>query len=166
MHDNNPETVYLSNSKDLIKLLVDLELIHVYQAVKKVLFNDLVYFDRDLRSYVAQKNSLEDVIDSDEQYVRITRTKEIVHNYATGRGSVYCEFDVEARDIVLPPFNAMLAGYDEDIVQFNMQTVSGTRRNKLEAFLSTPRFVKFLTDISSKLSAMKNITKEEKKMIL
>jgi hypothetical protein len=37
------------------------------------------------------------------------------------------------------------------------------RIGKLEGFLSTPRFVKCLTDISSGLSSMKNISKEGKK---
>lgn len=120
MHDNNPETVYLSNSKDFIKLLVDLELIHVYQSVKKVLFNDLVYFDRDLRSYLAGKNNLEEVIDSEEQAYRISRTKEVTHSYATGIGSQYCEFDIEARDIVLSPFRAVLQGFDEDVAITSM----------------------------------------------
>ena len=66
MHDNQHETFYMSNSKDLIKMLVDLELIHMYTTVKKVLFNDLVYFDRELRSYLGKKNTLEEEIDSEE----------------------------------------------------------------------------------------------------
>lgn len=43
MHEDNAEVLFLANSKDFIKLIVDLEMIKLYPAIKKVLFSDLVY---------------------------------------------------------------------------------------------------------------------------
>lgn len=96
---------------------------------------------------------------------RIVRTKEMAKEYAEGITQPFKEFDVEAFDITLPPFRETLAGFDEDTSLFSKQNLGGVRTSKLEAFLSTPRFVKFLTDIGTKLSSLK-ISKEEKKAIL
>lgn len=78
MHDDNNEVLFLCNSRDLILLLIDLEMINLYPEVKKVLFNDIIYREEGLRTYMADRIDLATEVDAEEQMYRIVRTKELI----------------------------------------------------------------------------------------
>ena len=165
MHDENNEVLFLCNSRDIILLLIDLEMINLYPSIRQVLFNDIIYREEVLRAHMANRINLADEVDAEEQMYRIVRTKDLLRQYNEGVKVSVPPFEITARDILLPYFSQTLEGFDEDSPLFSGVSLEGTRQIKLEAFLSTPRFVKYLTDISTKLSAMK-CSKDDKKQIL
>jgi hypothetical protein len=81
---------------------------------------------------------------------RIVKTKEMILMYNCGQYN----YDIEicAQDLILPTFELQsVGGLDEDLPLFKSQS-DHLKLDKLYAFLSTPRFIRCLTDISRKLS--------------
>ena len=81
---------------------------------------------------------------------RIVKTKEMILMYNCGQYN----YDIEicAMDLLLPTFELQsVCGIDEDQPLFKTHS-DQSKLDKLYAFLSTPRFIRCLTDISRKLS--------------
>jgi hypothetical protein len=68
-----------------------------------------------------------------------------------------------AKDIVLKPFSLSLDSIaDDHNLHMHHQEMNEDKRLRLQMFLSTPKFIKCLTDISLVLSHSKGVPKEEK----
>lgn len=81
---------------------------------------------------------------------RIVKTKEMILMYNCGQYNY--DIEISAMDLILPTFELQsLGAIDEDQPLFKTSTELA-KLDKLYAFLSTPRFIRCLTDISRKLS--------------
>jgi hypothetical protein len=45
MHEDTHEIIYLANSSDLLRLLIDLDMVQLYPRVKQLVYSDLVFTD-------------------------------------------------------------------------------------------------------------------------
>ena len=73
--------------------------------------------------------------------------------------------ELQAKDIILPPFMGTTEELDEHTLHYSSMDLSESQRFKIQSFLSTPIFFKCLTDVSLKLSHLK-ASKEDKLDIL
>ena len=74
-----------------------------------------------------------------------------------------------AQDIILNPFTYSIdQGDEQDILQEHTHNahMPDEKRQRLNQFMSTPKFIKCLTEISQNLGLMKEASKDEKKEIL
>jgi phosphatidylinositol 4-kinase len=73
---------------------------------------------------------------------------------------------MQAKDIVLSPFIYSLDYRDHFDDQAKNMEIPEDQRHKLNSFLSTPKFIKCLTEVSQMLGKMKEVSKEDKLKIL
>ena len=93
---------------------------------------------------------------------RIVKTKEMILMYNNNQEC----FDIEitAKDILLPAFEFKGEIIDEDSA--SLLQYHPIQSNKLNAYMSTPRFFKCLTDLSRNISHLKQKTLEEKRKMV
>ncbi|CDW87043.1 phosphatidylinositol kinase (pik-k) [Stylonychia lemnae] len=178
------EKLYLANSQDLITLIGDLNLLDFYPNFK---------MDKSLIRYHHNNsnntNQLQNEIEKDQQIDKIIQTQKIIKRYVNdGKDEEELNFDnnmmilkktgtflsvddhgneisICAKDIILQPFTLSLDNIVEESKIDNTSNMEPDQKFKLQAYLSTPKFIKCLTDVSHNLSALK-IPKDEKVSIL
>ena len=76
--------------------------------------------------------------------------------------------EIAPQDIILNPFTYTIVeeGKQEENDTPNLQNMPDIQKQKLTQFLSTPKFIKCLTQISERLGLMREASKAEKKEIL
>lgn len=78
--------------------------------------------------------------------------------------------EIAPQDIILNPFTYTIVEEgkpeENDNITPNLQNMPDIQKQKLTQFLSTPKFIKCLTQISERLGLMREASKAEKKEIL
>ena len=95
---------------------------------------------------------------------RVCKAKEIIYLYCNDQESY--DIEISAKEILLPQFLYSGDSVDDTQPLFQAPSSEKTTQNKLQSFMSTPRFINCLTDLSRSVSNISGTSQYKRNLIV